>query len=161
MDKTNMIVVPEERQTVEKIKGKKNKIQQAYQEKVVDTGISDKVDKGIDTVAKVEQVGIGVIGGVATVALAICPADGPVGEACTLLATPALIGAVQLKADIEKKVYHTVKGAFEKKVMQVDKENDNVVMYNDQGEVMNDFMSVLATAEQLEKQMPKTKGVAA
>ena len=165
MEKTNIIVVPEKREEVKEVKKgmkkKKNKLQEKYQEKVVDSGASDKMDKAIDTITKVEQVGIGLVGGVATVALAICPADGPVGEVCGVLATPALIGLVQGKAEIEKKAYHTVKGLFEKKVMEVDREEDNVVVYNDQGEVMTDVMNMVNNVELLEKQLPKTKGVAA
>ena len=165
MEKTNVIVVPEERQEIKEVKKgmkkKKNKIQEKYQEKVVDSGASDKIDKFIDTKAKVEQVAIGAIGTVATVALAICPADGPFGEACSILATPALIGLVKVTSEVEKKALHTVKGAFEKKVMEVDREEDNVVVYNDQGEVMTDVMNMVNNVELLEKQLPKTKGVAA
>lgn len=164
MDKTNLIVVPEERQEIKEVKKgmkkKKNKLQEKYQEKVVDTGASDKIDKAIDTVTGVEKFAIGALGTVATVALAICPADGPVGEICTAVATPGVIQLAELKADIEKKLVHSAKGLFEKKVMQVDKENDNVVVYNDQGEVMNDFMNVMNNVQVVEKQLSRTQGAA-
>lgn len=150
MEGTNVIVVPEDRKTVEKIK-EKTKLQKKYQEKIVDSGASDKVDKFIDGKAKVEQVAIGVIGGVATIALAVCPADGPVGEICGAILTPGLLGLCALKAEVEKKIAHGVKGFYEKKIMKVDKENDNVVVYNDAGEVMDDFMVAMNNVNQIQK----------
>ena len=160
MEGKNVIVVPEDRKTVEKMK-EKTKLQKKYQEKVVDSGASEKIDNFIDKKAKVEQVTIGVIGGVATVVLAVCPADGPVGEICSALLTPGLLALCSLKAEAEKKILHSVKGFYEKKIMKVDKENDNVVAYNDAGEVMDDFMLAMNNVNQIQKATSMSKGAAA
>lgn len=163
--KTNLIVVPETREEVTEVKKgmkkKKNKLQELYQEKVVDTGASDAVDKAIDVVNKVEQFGIGAIGTLATVGLVLCPADGPIGEACSAISTTGLIALCKAKKNLEMKLWHSAKGAFEDKIMQVDKKDGNVVAYNDAGEVMTDFMNMFKDVEKVGKSLSNSQGEAA
>ena len=153
MEKTNVIAIPEKRETVDRIKNNTgnfmDKLRDTYQEKVIDSGLSDKLDKFIDTKAKVESVAIGALGTIATIGLAICPADGPIGEACTAILTPGLLALVNLSKKIENKGLATTKNFVEKKILQIDKENDNVEVYNDQGELMKDVMEVISDAKQL------------
>ena len=163
MDNTNVIVVPEKRTTIDRIRNNmntfKDKLKNAYQEKVVDTGISDNIDKFIDQKAKITKGVVTAVGAVATVVLLIVPADGTLGETCSALLTPGLLGLISASAEIEKKAKNTVKGFLEKKVIKIDKANDNVEVYDDQGKVMTDVIDLINNVKTMDKSF--TKGAAA
>ena len=102
-----IIIKQEERKTVDKIKA-------WYYEKFIKTGKAAKFEEGVEKRAKFEKKAIVVAGTIATVALVFCPADGPFGELCTVLATPALCKLVDVCAELEKKVTLKWKRSAEK-----------------------------------------------
>ena len=104
-----IVLKPEKRENISKIKS-------WYKEKMIDTGKAKDLEKKIDNEAKIAKTAIGVIGAVATVILMICPVDGPFGEVCSALATPALIGLVSLAADLKKKALIGAKRFGEEKM---------------------------------------------
>lgn len=140
----NAVVIEEDRTFVDKIKDKIEKTRADYQKNVVDTGKSDEIDKKIEKRAETTKKTIKVAGTVATVLLMICPADGPLGEVLTALATPALVELVDVKADIEKKATLGLKNIMEKKVLKVDRPN-NVETYD----LINDPKGFLGDAQKL------------
>ena len=78
---TNTLVVKEDRKTIDKFRD-------WYKEKFIDTGKSQDLEAKIEKKAEMEKKVIKIAGAVATIVLLFCPADGPVGEVCTVLATP-------------------------------------------------------------------------
>ena len=60
--------------------------------------LENKIDNVIDGVKSV----VTFAGTAATIALAVCPVDGPVGETLTALATPALVSAVEASRGLLK-----------------------------------------------------------
>lgn len=90
-----IIITKENRSVIDKFKS-------WYKEKIIDTGRAANFEKRVDSNAKAIKTIIKVAGTVATVALIFCPADGPFGEICTALATPALCALVDKVADIQK-----------------------------------------------------------
>lgn len=92
-----IIIKPEDRKTIDKMKA-------WYYKKFIETGKAAKFEEGVEKRAKFEKKAIVVAGTVATIALVFCPADGPFGELCTVLATPALCKLVDVCAELEKKV---------------------------------------------------------
>jgi len=95
--KDGIIIKPEKRSTIDKIKI-------WYYKKFIETGKAAKFEEGIEKRTKLEKTSIKIIGTAATIALFFCPADGPFGEICTALATPALCAFVNVVADLEKKI---------------------------------------------------------
>ena len=69
-----------------------------------------------------------VAGGVATVVLAICPADGPVGEAIAIIATPLLAKVVEAGATLVKDVVIGTKRVVEDKVVHENTAGQNVAI---------------------------------
>ncbi len=119
MENVNVMHTTESRSFIDKAKQKMEDIRKLYNEKVVDSGESERIEKRIDFEAKATKVVIGVAGTVATVALAVCPADGPFGEICTALATPGLCALVDLGAEMRKRALITGKRAVEKHIFKV------------------------------------------
>ena len=95
-------------------------IREEYKEKYIDTGKAQEIEAKIDEKAKRKKKIIKVAGTVATVALIFIPADGPFGELCTILATPALCALVDVSAEIQKKMEITGKRTIEKHLLHVD-----------------------------------------
>lgn len=91
------LVVEEKRSIIDRFKN-------WYKTKVIDTGLSAKAEEFVDFATKIEKGFISVVGTVATVALMFCPADGPFGEICSALATPALVKLADLKGKAMKKI---------------------------------------------------------
>ena len=90
-----IIIANEKRSVIDRFKS-------WYKEKILDTGKSQKFEKEVDRTTKWIKGGVKLVGTAATVALVFCPADGPFGEICTALATPALCALVDKIADIRK-----------------------------------------------------------
>ena len=59
----------------------------------------------IDNIVDVTKSVVSFAGTVATVVMAICPFDGPAGEIATMLATPALVNAVEAGRGLLKGVF--------------------------------------------------------
>lgn len=104
------ICVNENRQILEMMKEKKLETlkhieKNHFKEKLIDKSID--IAKGVVTVA----------GAALTVVMAVCPFDGPVGEIATVLATPALVKAIEssrnlLKATFVEKNSENISGAL-------------------------------------------------
>lgn len=126
----------------ENLQKKQEDVQHSYQENIVDTGISEDIEKKIDDDAKATQAVIGVLGTAATVALTFCPVEGPFGELLTLLATPAFCALVGVAAEIKKKVLISGKRGFEKFFMKAEGgQNPQVSGYSlDNNEAIDDFV---------------------
>ena len=107
------VVIEEKRSVIEKFRN-------WYKEKYIDTGkakeFEEKFDKGIETTKNV----VYVVGGIATVALAILPADGPFGELIALAATPAFAKAVEAGGNILKDVVIGTKRSIEDNIVHED-----------------------------------------
>ena len=150
MENTNTIVSEENRDLIykarilyEKMNGKVKGVQDSYKENIVDTGISNDIEEKIEKDAKATKTGIKIVGTIATVALMFCPADGPFGEALTLLATPAFCALVDLAAEVKKKVLISGKRGIEKHFLKVDNANQNITGYNmENGEIVEDFVNL-------------------
>ena len=101
--------------------------------------------------AKKKKKIIKVVGGVATVALIFIPADGPFGELCTILATPALCALVDVSAELQKKVSITEKRAVEKYLLHVDGTNKEVTGLSlDKDELTKDFTNLKNAVDEFE-----------
>ncbi len=129
-ENTNIIHVTEKRNFVDKAKNKMNDIRDTYKEKMIDTGLSQKLEEEIDKHAKRQKTAIKVAGTVATIALIFVPADGPFGELATFFATPALCALTDVCADLKKKALITGKRSFEKSVLKIDGSNENVTGFD-------------------------------
>lgn len=151
MEDGNTIVLEEDRDLIykarmlyEKVNNKKEQMRESYQKNIVDTGISSEIEEKIDKQTKNTKTAIKVAGTIATIALTICPADGPFGEIATLLATPAFCKLVEVAAEIKKKVLISVKRGSEKYIMHTSGENENVEEYDlNSGEYINDMKSFI------------------
>lgn len=112
------IVKEEERESV-------NKFRKFYQEKVVDTGISEGIDKTYAVMNNVKTVAantaIRVTGSAGTIAAAICPVDGPVGEVVVGALTVALPVAIKALGELDTKLMTGAKDLVETKVIGVEK----------------------------------------
>ena len=136
---TDVIAVREEKSFIDKARDKMEQIRQSYKEKMIDTGASSDLERKIDERAARKKKTIKIVGTLATVVLAVCPADGPVGEIATALATPGLCALVNIFADIEKKLLITGKRTLEKSVLKVDGSNGDVKGYDlTNGEIIED-----------------------
>ena len=93
-----VITVDASREELERLKAWRR--EQA--KKVVNKSAAETI---IDKVIDVTKCVVGVAGTVATVALAICPLDGPAGEIATMAATPALVGAVESGRNLLKGLF--------------------------------------------------------
>ncbi len=146
----NVMMIEENRSFVEKAKQKMQEIRTSYKEKFIDTGKSQQLEEEIEKKAKRKKKTIKVLGRLATIALAICPADGPFGEICTALATPGLCALVDISTEIQKKALITGKRAAEKYVLKVDGSNGNVAGYNlNNNEIIEDIDSLKSAINDL------------
>lgn len=102
-----IIITKENRSLIDKFKN-------WYKERIIDTGVSAKFEKNVDNTTKIAKTTIKVVGTTATIILIFCPADGPFGEICTALATPALCTLVDKIADIRKNITIAAKRQGEK-----------------------------------------------
>jgi len=107
-----------------------NKLREKYKEKMIDTNKSYELEKKIEEDTKKLKTKIKVAGTIATIALAICPADGPVGEIAAAISTPGLLALADLSCDIRKKSLIGAKRLVEKNVLQVDGTNEQISAYN-------------------------------
>ena len=149
----SVIQVNEERGLIDKAKKAMGleHIREEYKKKYIDTGKAQKIEAKIDEKAKKKKKIIKVVGGVATVALVFIPADGPFGELCTVLATPALCALVDVSADIKKKALITEKRAVEKYFLHVDGTNKDVKGFSlDRKELTEDFTKLKEAVNDLE-----------
>ena len=148
-----LMVVEEKRSFIDKAKAKMAKLRQTYDEKMIQTGKSQELEEKIEKRAKRKKKMIKVLGAIATIGLAICPADGPFGELASALATPGLCKLVDIGAEIEKKALITSKRTAEKYVLKVDGKNDNVAGYNlNNGEIVEDIKSLKDAISMVEAQ---------
>ena len=150
----NVIQVNEDRNFINKAKEKMNieKIRNDYKEKYIDTGKSQEFEAKLEEDAKRKKKIIKVAGTAATIALIFIPADGPFGELCTILATPALCALVDVSTDIKKKLAVTGKRAAEKYIMHVDGANQNVQGYSldNKDNIIKDFTNLKTSIDSLE-----------
>ena len=154
----SVIQVNEERGFVDKAKKAMSleHIREEYKKKYIDTGKAQEIETKIDEKAKKKKKVIKIAGTVATVALIFIPADGPFGELCTVLATPALCALVDVSADIQKKMQITGKRAVEKYVLHVDGTNKNVTGLSlDKDELVKDFTNLKEAVNDLEGGLSK------
>lgn len=154
----NVIMLEEKRSFVDKAKQKMEDIRTSYKEKFVDTGKAQKLEEDIEKRAKMKKKTIKILGRFATIALALCPADGPFGEICAALATPGLCALVDIAAEIQKKAAITGKRAAEKYILKVDGSNGNVAGYNlNNDEIIEDITSL----KEAINEVSETKGMCA
>ena len=134
------IVVEENRSVIDKFRF-------WYKENVIDNGkaqdFEEKFDKGIDVAKNV----VYVAGGVATIVLAICPVDGPVGEAIAVVATPLLAKVVEAGATLVKDAVIGTKRVVEEKVVHENGSSDKVAItenldFNKVAQEITDFKAV-------------------
>lgn len=93
-----IITIKDTKENLEKLKQwQKDKIKQ----------ITNNPEKSIDKAVDVTKSVVTFAGTTATVVLAVCPLDGPVGEIATMLATPALVKAVESSRDVLKSIFVT------------------------------------------------------
>ena len=149
----NVLQVDENRDFINKAKEKMNieKIRNDYKEKYIDTGKSQEFEARLEEDAKRKKKIIKIAGTAATIALIFIPADGPFGELCTILATPALCALVDGSTDIKKKLAITGKRAAEKYILHVDGSNKNVKGYSlDKKDIIEDFTNLKSSIDNLE-----------
>ncbi len=145
------IITSESRDVVDKLK-------KWYKEKIIDSGISQKYEAGIDTTAKAIKGVIKVVGVTATIILIICPADGPFGELLTALATPGLCALVDKIVDMYKNAAIGAKRTGEKFIgFEGQGNNPNVTGYTDLKQPIKDALSIRETAETMVDTMNKEK----
>jgi len=147
----NTIVLSEERSTIDKFKN-------WYKEKLIATGKTKNFEEKLDKSLKLEKNFIKIAGTVATIVLIFCPADGPVGEICTALATPLLAKLVDLKEKIVKSVVIGGKRKLEGTFIGADGSSKNIeVPEFDLNKLPNDFNNLKNTIEEFEKGVKKWK----
>lgn len=154
----NVLQVDENRDFINKAKEKMNieKIRNDYKEKYIDTGKSQEFEARLEEDAKRKKKIIKIAGTAATIALIFIPADGPFGELCTILATPALCALVDVSTDIKKKLAITGKRAAEKYILHVDGSNQNVKGYSlDKKDIIEDFTNLKSSLDNLEGGLKK------
>lgn len=154
----NVLQVDENRDFINKAKEKMNieKIRNDYKEKYIDTGKSQEFEARLEEDAKRKKKIIKIAGTAATIALIFIPADGPFGELCTILATPALCALVDVSTDIKKKLAITGKRAAEKYILHVDGSNKNVKGYSlDKKDIIEDFTNLKSSLDNLEGGLKK------
>ena len=111
------------------LKGKRSTVKELrnwYKEKLIDTGKAQNFEEKLDKQLAFEKKAIVVAGSVATVILALCPADGPVGEICAALATPLLPKLVDLKGKIIKEAVIGGKRKLEANFIKSDGSSEKV-----------------------------------
>ena len=117
----NTIVVSENRNVV-------NDFRNWYKEKIIDTGVSKKFEEGLVEYHRTQEKLLNVFGKVVTVVLAIYPADGPLGEAVAMAASPFISKGVALKNKINERNIITAKRNFEANFIKADGSSEKVVL---------------------------------
>lgn len=154
-----VIMVNEDRNFVERAKGfmkqqneKIKNFKNNYEENYIKTGKSAQLEEKIEAYAKKKKRVIKIAGTIATVALTICPADGPFGEICTALATPGLCALVDIATNIQKKMLIAGKREAEKLFLNVDGSSGNVEAYNlENGKVVSDLKDLMENLDNFSK----------
>lgn len=109
-----------------------------YKEKLIETGKSANFEEKFDKAIDVAVDTVYTLGTVATVILAVCPFDGPVGELFTIVATPALAKLIEEGGKLLKKVIigEVKRNLIEAKIVQKDGSSKSVVIPD--GDVVED-----------------------
>lgn len=147
------IVLEEPRSVVDKFRN-------WYKEKVIDTGRAATTEEAIDRNIEIEKKVVKVAGTIATIVLLFCPADGPVGEICTALATPLLVKLVELKGDLTKKILIGGKRKFEADFIKEDGSSSKIeVPEFNLEEITKDFVEVKQSTEAFSNVVEGSKGM--
>ena len=109
-------------------RGVVDKFRDFYQRKVVDTGTSASFEEMIDKQVEMEKTFVKVAGTIATIALIFYPADGPVGEILTALATPLLAKVIDLKGNLVKETVIGAKRNIEANYIGTDGRSEKVAV---------------------------------
>lgn len=95
------IVVEENRSVIDKFRF-------WYKENIIDNGKQQEFEENLDKSVEIAKNAIYFGGGALTVTLALCPVDGPIGEAIAIIATPLLAKVVEKGATLIKDAVVTV-----------------------------------------------------
>ena len=117
----NTIVVSEDRNVT-------NKFRNWYKKKIIDTGISQKMEEGLISYHKAEEKLVNVFGKVVTVVLTIWPADGTLGEVLSILANPIISKGVALKNKVSDNAFIAAKRNFEANFIKADGSSKNITL---------------------------------
>lgn len=129
-----------------------------YNKKLIETGktasFEEKFDKGIDIATKT----VYVAGSIATVVLIFCPADGPFGELCTLVATPVLAKLVEEGGRLLKKVVikDVKRDLIEGTIVQKDGSSESVIIPD--GNIVEDAKVISNDINSLKDTINSIKG---
>lgn len=93
----NTIAIKEKRSTV-------NRFKSWYIESLINTGKTEQFEEKVEEYISKEKKLVYIVGSLATIVLVFCPIDGPIGEVCSLLATPTLATLIDVKCKMLKKV---------------------------------------------------------
>ena len=93
-----VITISDSRENLERMKEWRRK----EATKVINQNNTENI---IDNVIDITKSVVSVAGAVATVVMTICPFDGPLGETATILATPALVQAVESSRNLLKGIF--------------------------------------------------------
>ena len=102
-----------------------------YKENIIDTNKAQEFEEKLDKGVEIAKNAIYVAGGVVTVVMALCPADGPIGEAISIVATPLLAKVVEMGATLVKDVVIGTKRVVEEKIVHENGSSDNVTISED------------------------------
>lgn len=135
-----IVAIKEEREFI-------TKFRKFYQEKIVDTGLSKGFDKMYGGVNKIKtfiaNAVIRITGSAGTIAAAVCPADGPVGEVVIGAITVALPAAITAAGELDTKLMTGAKDLVETKVIGVEKpeeEKEKIMDLESIKELKNQFL---------------------
>lgn len=117
----NTIIINEKRNTI-------NKFREWYIEKIIDTGVSKKFEDGLISYHKTQEKLVNLLGKIATVILVVFPADGPLGESISILATPLISRVVSLQNKINEKNIITAKRSFEANFIKADGSSNEIII---------------------------------
>lgn len=115
------LVVEEPKSTIDKFRN-------WYQNKMIDSGKAANFEEKLEKYTEKQKTTIKLAGTVATIVLFFCPADGPVGEICSALATPLLATLVEKKSELLKKTVIGTKRVIEAKYLGVDGSSKDVIV---------------------------------
>lgn len=118
---TSTVVVSEKRNVIDNFKG-------WYKEKIIDTGMAKKFEEGLVGYHELQKNILNVAGKVATVILAVYPADGPLGETLAIVTSPLLTKLLDLQNKTTEMAVINAKRAFEAKFIKADGSSENVVL---------------------------------
>ena len=109
------VVVEENRSVIDKFRF-------WYKENILDNGKQQEFEENLDKSVEIAKNAIYFGGGALTVTLALCPVDGPVGEAIAVIATPLLAKAVEKGVSLIKDAVVVVA----EKVVEVPLEEEHI-----------------------------------